>query len=227
MLKEIYYNEEIWLKSIGCNINKTEQIMIVNRKEVTTEDFNYLLPLSNTNITYEHVQHVKGIKIRESTNIKHNILDNIKQTGISLKKSSSDVQMISNSKLKTLLDEIIINDCIYLDRASKGEWCGKNDKDRFFSNKIVPYFIYYLDSICGRICLVNTKNTIGIYDFEIFPQFRNNGIAYKVLSFLITECSHDNPTLFIQTWEDNKVAYDLYLKAGFEVIDRYFVYTVV
>jgi hypothetical protein len=43
----ILKNELVWLKSIGCNINKTKHYISIKRNDNKTTDFNFIIPSMN------------------------------------------------------------------------------------------------------------------------------------------------------------------------------------
>ncbi|MFD2728418.1 GNAT family N-acetyltransferase [Enterococcus camelliae] len=79
----------------------------------------------------------------------------------------------------------------------------------------------------GQVCLVMFDNHIGIYDFEIYKEFQKQGFGNEFLKeLLLTNNESDIGNIYIQTWNQNIIAKQLYSSNGFSVIGKYHYYMV-
>jgi predicted acetyltransferase len=215
----ILKNELIWLKSIGCTINLEDMYISVKRNNFKTTDFNFIIPRtdiikkSKSSLIYFDTIHTdcqnKCIRL---SSIQKNFLhfeeyflsNNFKY------EENFDINFISipQKRKKQYLFK--------LKETDYNDWKTENEQRNIF-NGCNYYFIIYKSNIIGKVNLVIKNSFIGIYDFEIFNNYRNSGLGTQFLEEFI---SNHNKIMFIQTWSDNTAAIKCYLKAGFHIYEN-------
>jgi len=208
------------MHSIGCEIHDRDDIIVVRNKNIPAEDFNYIqpkisLPIERV-ICYLTKYRLKYLKITNDYQLPKDFFNIFKKNPI---EDYNYYSLYSKNKLISLLKK---DCCLYLDNGIT--WRSIHPLNRKFYKNIIPYSICYKEKPVGRVCLVHYENSIGLYDFEIYEEYQNQGIGKKFLAFLCDNNSSDNNIAFIQTWSGNKVAKRLYENAGFRLIssDSYY-----
>ncbi|SHO47431.1 GNAT family N-acetyltransferase [Anaerocolumna xylanovorans] len=205
--ENILQNELLWLKSIGCNINKTSVGISVEREDMKTNDFNFFIPFSDN---------FKGNCVRISSNYSqfYNCEKKLLCSDFECE-ASFDLNLLaksSNSNKKPrqfTLKEVDYND-----------WkC--NNENRILISESLYYFILFNNLIVGKVNIVTYNNIKGVYDLEIFDRYRNKGYGTNFLNEYIN--IHSGYT-FIQTWSDNIPAIKSYVKSGFSIYENIYRY---
>lgn len=213
--KKFLKNELIWLASIGCEINETDFYIIVKNKLIKTEYFNFLL-------LKKSISERKIIKIMKNHHLQFlKVAEKIESYTNFIKESTEDINYVASYNREALDFLMRKRDNLYL--SSEKKWAVIFPQDRLFSKTIVPYTICWGSDRIGKICLVFLDDTIGIYDFEIYPPFRNKGYAKQFFLSLLNRGSNSQVgQVFIQTWRENISANTLYLSQGFKVLEHYY-----
>lgn len=209
-------NELIWLASIRCEIIENDSYIIVKNKTINTEDFNFLF-------LKKIIDERKLIRIMKNHHLQFlKVTENIDQVYVNfIKLSTTDINYVANYNKKALDFLKEKSDGLYL--SSEKKWVAIFPQERLFSKNIIPYNIYLGNDIVGKVCLVFLGETIGIYDFEIYPPFRNMGYAKQFFLLLLDRNKNsEKQKVFIQTWRENISANTLYLSQAFKVFDNYY-----
>jgi predicted acetyltransferase len=215
----ILKNELIWLKSIGCAVNLEDMYISVKRSDCKTTDFNFIIPRTNI------IKKIKSSLLDSNTMYTDCQNKCIRLSSIQKKFLHFEEYLLSNNfKCEGNFDINFISlpqkrkkrYLFKLKEASYNDWKIKNER-RNILNGCNYYFIIYKSNIIGKINLVIKNISIGIYDFEIFNNYRNSGLGTQFLEEFITNY---NKIMFIQTWSDNIVAIKCYLKAGFHMYEN-------
>ncbi|MCT1227468.1 hypothetical protein EFM07_08430 [Lactococcus lactis] len=213
--KKFLKNELIWLASIGCEIIETDSYIIVKNKLIKTEDFNLLL-------LKRIIPEIKIIKIMKNHHLQFlKVAEKIVSYTNFIKERTEDINYVANYNREALDFLMKKSDNLYL--SSEKKWAVIFPQERLFSKTIIPYNICLGNDIVGKVCLVFLGETIGIYDFEIYPPFRNMGYAKQFFLLLLDRNKNsEKQKVFIQTWRENISANTLYLSQAFKVFDNYY-----
>lgn len=72
----------------------------------------------------------------------------------------------------------------------------------------------------GHLELTASQNTACIHDVEIEEKLRRNGYGYQMLNAALDDIFEKYESVLLHVTKENKPAYQLYLKTGFEVLEE-------
>lgn len=200
---DILLNELLWLESIGCKINRTQEGIVVEREEMQTTDFNFFIP-------FYGITENKCIRLSVKSQNYLGVETCLFSKSYIYEKSF-DINFIACSPRS---EHNVVG--YELKEVDYSMWNTNNEK-RGLVNECKYYYILHKDTPIGKVNIIKSNNITGIYDFEIFSKYQNMGYGSGFLKQFISE---NKGYFFIQTWSDNLSAIKSYIKAGFRIYDN-------
>lgn len=81
------------------------------------------------------------------------------------------------------------------------------------------------DILIGRCSVLEEKDTINIFDVFVFPQYRNNGYAHKIISDVLWDLVNSGKIIQLQVSAMNVTALKVYTDCGFTIKDNVIFYS--
>ncbi|HGT1241577.1 TPA: GNAT family N-acetyltransferase, partial [Enterococcus faecium] len=205
-------NELVWLKSLSCEIHSTENYIIVKSDFSQSEDFNFIFPrkvVQEKDLYMIMDQYkIKYLKIATPT------LIDLKLTSAMTCLKTYDLNFNANASLSNFRKLCSKKKGIRL--SANIPWKYNDLPNRIFSSNVVPFTICFNQYEVGQFCLVILKSNIGIYDLQIYKEFQNQGFGNEFLEeLLLVKNELEIGNIFIQTWNQNIIAKQLYSSKGF------------